>query len=380
MKLLFISNIGGKSLGNFSKSSILAAKELGIEFHIAANWSNASVKLLREDEKRYGIKVHHIDFIRNPFHPKNVRAVKQLLSLINEEKFDAIHCNTPIGGVSGRICGKLLNVPRVIYTAHGFHFYEGAPLVKNKLIKFAEMILAQYTDAIITINQEDYKAAKNFKLRNNGHVYLVHGVGIDTNELRNVQVDKTELRRKLNLKNDDIVMIAMGDLIKRKNYEVAIRAIAETKRSNIHFLICGTGPMLDTLKSLSEELGVSDHIHFLGYRSDIKELLSISDIFLFTTYQEGLPRSMMEAMAAGLPCIASKIRGNIDLIEDGKGGFLYHPDDVEGFTQAINILINDKDLRNKMSHYNLKRIKKFDIYNVKNEMKDIYFKELFSNT
>lgn len=171
-------------------------------------------------------------------------------------------------------------------------------------------------------------------------------------------------------------MIAMGDLIKRKNYEVSIRAIAETKMPNLHFLICGNGPELGSLKLLSKKLGVEKQIHFLGYRDDIKDLLAIADIFLFTTKQEGLPRSMMEAMASGLPCIASKVRGNIDLIEDGKGGFLCPHNDVKAFAKAIKSLICNSELREKMRDYNLKRIKQYDINIVVKEMKEIYKNEI----
>jgi len=369
-KMLFISNIS-KRITNFSIPSIIAGQRLGYDFHMAANYSG-----FKDDASKYNVTIHHIDLARNPFSLKNVRAYIQMLDLIKKEKFNVIHCNTPIGGVLGRLCGKRAKVQKIIYTAHGFHFYKGAPLLNRTVYKWAEMWLARYTDVIITINQEDYNAAQKFKLRNNGKVYYIPGVGVDTRLFKAIMVNREEFRKSIGLKNGDIVLIAMGDLIRRKNYKSSIKAIAKANNKKLHFLICGEGPELGELKILAKNLHIEEQIHFLGYRTDIKELLSISDIFLFTTYQEGLPRSIMEAMAAGLPCIASKIRGNVDLIEDGKGGFLLNPDDIDGIAEKINTLAADKQLRKAMGKMNIETIKKYDVENVIKEMQKIYEKEL----
>ena len=369
-KILFISNIT-KRITNFSLPSIKASQNLGYEFHFAANCSE-----FNDSPEKYNVKLHHIDLDRNPLSKQNIIAYKQMVELIEKEKFEVIHCNTPIGGVLGRLCGKKAGVPKVIYTAHGFHFYKGASLINRTIFKWAEMWMARYTDAIITMNEEDYQAAQKFKLRNNGKVYYVPGVGVDTEMYQLKKVDSNELKNSLGLSLDDIVLIAMGDLIDRKNYASSIKAIAKANNQNLRFLICGKGPKLEALQKLASDLGVEKQIHFLGFRTDIKELLTIADIFLFTTYQEGLPRSMMEAMSAGLPCIASKVRGNVDLIQEGVGGFLRDPDDSEGFAEAINRLALDKALREKMKASNLETIKKFDVENVKKEMFSIYNAEI----
>jgi len=302
----------------------------------------------------------------------NYTAYRNLMCVLKGREFDVIHCNTPIGGLIGRVCGKQTKVRKIIYTAHGFHFYKGAPLFNRTILKWAEMIMARWTDAIITMNQEDYEAAKKFKLKKGGKIYNIPGIGINTTDYQNIDIDKEELRFNLSLRNDDIVLISMGDLIKRKNYEISIKAIAEANNTRLQYLICGRGPKLEELKKLAQDLNVEKQIHFLGFRSDIKELLQIADIFLFTTFQEGMPRSMMEAMSSGLPCIASKIRGNVDLIEDGKGGFLMDVSDVQGFANAICILAGNKKLRDEFRNSNLNTIKNFDIKNVKKVINDIY--------
>ena len=375
-KLLYVLNVA-KRVNNFSYASMLAAQELGIEFHIAGNWSYASDEERLADEKQYGIKIHQIDFIRTPYHPGNRKAYSQLKELIQKEKYDVIHCNTPIGGVLGRILGKKCKVEKVIYQAHGFHFYKGAPKTNWMIYYPIEKLLARYTDALITINQEDFELSKTkLKLRNNGKVYYVPGVGIDTTQYNTGEFSRSDKRSELGLDDSDIVLISMGDLIERKNYDISIRAIAETSNHDIQYIICGKGPKEENLAALAQNLGVSEKIHFLGFRSDIKELLGASDIFLFTTKQEGLPRSMMEAMASGLPCIASRIRGNTDLLENAEGGYLCDINDVSEYAEKINLLACDAELRQKMGKNNLFTIQKFSIETVTDAIRDIYKAEL----
>lgn len=302
----------------------------------------------------------------------NLVAYKNLSKVVKENNVEVIHCNTPVGGMIGRLVGKRHHVKKVIYTAHGFHFYKGAPLFNRTVLKWAEQIMAHWTDAIITMNEEDYQAAKKFKLKKGGKVFKVHGVGISLDDFMDIKVDRSEKRKELGLKDTDIVCISAGDLVARKNYGTSIEALAKVENNNLHYLICGVGPEKENLKRLAEEKGMANKVHFLGFRTDVKELMKISDIFLFTTLQEGMPRSMMEAMACGLPCVASKIRGNVDLLEEGKGGYLRVVNDVTGFSECLKKLANDDLLRKEMSEHNLESIKMYDVKIVKEEIKNIY--------
>lgn len=366
-KLIFISNIS-RGISNFSIPSIEAGRALGYQIHIAANLSEFTET--REDYP--DVFLHHIDIKRSPFHIKNIIAYKQMKSLFKQEEFDVVHCNTPMGGVLGRLCGKKGKVDKVIYTAHGFHFYKKGNPVLNLVYKWAEKIMARWTDAIITINSEDYMSAKKFHLKKEGAVYFVPGVGVTTKEYTFDFNEEEEYRRTLGIGKDDFVLISTGDLISRKNYETAIKSIGKLKKDNIHFLLCGTGPKLSKLQGLAKKYGIERQVHFLGYRTDVKELLKVSDVFFFPSRQEGLPRALMEAMASGLPCIASRIRGNIDLIEEGKGGFLREPKDVKGMSECIQILFEEKQLRETMGEYNRNHIKNFDVELVKEEIYRIY--------
>ena len=302
---------------------------------------------------------------------ENCKAYKNMCKLLEENDIEVIHCNTPVGGLVGRICGKKYKVKKIIYTAHGFHFYKGAPLFNRTVIKWAEMLMARWTDAIITMNTEDYEAAKKFKLRNNGKAYYIHGVGVDTKAF-NVECDKEAKRKELGLKETDTVLISMGDLIPRKNYNPVIEAVAKLKNPDVHYLICGRGPELENLTALAKSLGVESQIHFLGFRTDVKELLQIADVFVFSTLQEGLPRSLMEAMSVGIPCVVSKIRGNVDLVEDGVNGFLCGTDDSDGFAEAIKKLTEDESLKTRMKEENLKKICDYDVDVVSEEIEKIY--------
>ena len=370
-KMLYILNIANR-VNNFSYTSMKAAQELGFDYHIAGNWKYANDQERIEDEKKYGIHIYQIDFVRTPYHPGNVKAYKQLKEIVEREKFDVIHCNTPIGGVVGRLLGKSCKVPTVIYQAHGFHFYNGAPVLNWMIYYPIERWLAHYTDALITINQEDFERAQSFKLRNHGKVYYVPGVGLDPAVYHISEDVRQKKREELGLKNDDIALISAGDLVKRKNYQISVKSIAQAKNKRLQYYICGTGPEEDNLKELAKQLNADNQVHFLGFRSDMKELFGAADIFLFSTLQEGLPRSLSEAMASGLPCVASKIRGNIDLIQDGIGGTLCSADDVAAYSTAINQLASDADLRKKMKEANLKRIRSFDNEAAEHALLSIY--------
>lgn len=283
-----------------------------------------------------------------------------------------IHCNTPIGGVLGRVCGKLYNIPTVVYTAHGFHFFKGAPLFNRTILKWIEVLMARWTDVILTMNQEDYEAALKMKLKKGGKVSYIPGVGVETQKFNAVNVNIIEKKRSLGLPGDAFVGIAMGDVIPRKNYKTTIEAISKVNNSKVHYIICGRGSQIEELKEYAKSLGVAKQIHFLGFRTDIIELSLMSDFFMFASSQEGLPRSTMEAMCAGKPCIVSNVRGHVDLIDEGKGGFLVPPLDADGFAKAITRLIENPQLREEMGNYNREKVKAFDIEVVKSKMLEIY--------
>lgn len=355
-------------IGSFSAPCVLAALECGFDVVHGVNRKYASN--LQCD---YPIRLYDQYSYRNPFHlVDNLKGIINAVKTIKKYQVDVIHCNTPVGGLIGRVSGRLTGVKKVIYTAHGFHFYHGSPFFNRTVLKWAEYYLARWTDAIITINKEDYGAAEQFHLRNHGNVYQIHGVGINLNEFQRNNDVRTFMRNKLKINESTFVLISAGDLNKNKNYELALKAFAEAKINDSCYLICGTGKEETKLKEISRSLGIDNRVLFLGYRNDVSSLMQAADAYLITSKREGLPRAMMEAMAIGLPCIASRIRGCTDLIENGVGGFLCDLDKPYEFARAIKRIAESNEFQTECSLRNLEFIKGFSTVVVENEIKKIY--------
>lgn len=377
MKLLYVTSQSGRRINGFMRSAIIAARQLKIDFTIVSNMEYADKKCYEEDCITYGIKAEHIDCDRNPLALKNYTIAKrQLLDLMKREKYDVVHCNTPIGGVLGRICAKEAKIPYVIYQAHGFHFWQGAP-VKNWIFYYPiERYLAHFTDMLITINDADYEQAKKFRLKKSGKVAKVPGVGVDLSKfdikLRESK-DGAEIRKRLrNLWEIDLkatIFVSVGELNENKNHEVAIRALAKTCNDNFYYVICGEGKKKEYLIDLADKLGVGKHVKLLGYQSNIEEVLIACDCFIFTSYREGLPGALMEAMASGLPCIASKIRGCTDLLEESK--YLFNPKNTDELS-ALMIKIIEKDEGQNEIERNSGCVVKFDLDHAINSLKQLY--------
>ena len=363
------SSIDPVTIDTFGLAAVKAANDLGYKLFYGLN-RNCPEK---QHCTNFDVTFYDQHTYRDIFAWKdNLQAYRNLCCMLQQHpEIEFIHCNTPIGGVVGRLCGHKFK-KKVIYTAHGFHFFKGAPLINWLLFYPIERFLAHWTDALITINDEDFKLAKKFNLHKDGKVYYIPGVGIELKKYKSDNVTKDAVRTELGLKNDDVAVFSMGDLVRRKNYEPAIRAIGEANNPSLHLFICGNGVDRERLEIITKELSLDDQVHFLGHRKDIIRLLSGADIFLLSSKQEGLPRSLMEGMAMGLPCVASKIRGNTDLIKDGKGGFLCEINDAKDYAEKLNILARSREMRLRMGVINKEEIKKFNIDSICNRMLEIY--------
>ena len=344
-------------------------KKNGYEVHVAArnDYDNKDECIIP-----FCDRFHDLPFERSPIRKNNLQVYKDLKNIIDTEQYEIIHCHTPMGGAIGRLAARSARKKgtKVIYTAHGFHFFKGAPLVNWLAYYPAERWLARYTDVLITINTEDYEIAKKFKVN---RIEYVPGVGIDTDKFKNIEVNRTEKRESLGVSEDDFMIISVGELNKNKNHQVIIRAIAKLRNEKIKYVLCGQGPLETELRELAKELDVENQVKFLGFRKDVPDLMKVADLFAFPSYREGLSLSLMEAMASGLPVVCSEIRGNTDLIEDGKGGYLVEPSDVEGFAKYIKELIEDSRLKSELGGFNLEKIEHYSIENVLCEMEEIYF-------
>lgn len=325
-----------------------------------------------ELKQKYSLILHEIPFSRSPYNILNVKCLLQLILLIKDNDYDVIHCHEPVGGAMGRVAGFFTGL-KVIYTAHGFHFFKGNSWFNNFIYKNVEAFLARFTDILITINEEDYQAARRFSMKCGGKAYKISGIGCDIGYIQNMEVDKWIKRKELGISNDAFVVVTAAEFIPRKNVATGIKAFAKANIENSLYLLCGDGELEDELKSLVHDLHMEERVIFAGFRTDMKEVMQCCDLFLFPTKQDGLGIAIIEAEASGIPVVVSSIRGPIDCVEPNLSGLAYEPDDIDGFAKGLKLLSdkNSKDYK-RMAAFNKTYAWKFDIGNVKKEMHEIY--------
>ena len=359
-KVILVAHVGD-FVPHFEMNNVKTLQAMGFEVHYAANFSLLSYGNSFENLKGSGVVCHELPIQRSPFSLENLVAHKMLKAILAAGDFALLHCHTPMGAVIARLAARPFRKRglKVIYTAHGFHFYKGAPL-KNWLFYYpVERFLSLFTDVQITINKEDFDLARKKLFAKK--VTYVPGVGVDTQKLfqRTLQ-ERASFRHSLGLKEADFCVVAVGELIVRKNHATLIDAMRIIGGRNVKAFICGTGGEEQSLRRKIRESHLEETVKLLGYRSDIDAIYEAADAFLFPSWQEGLSAALMESMAKGLPAVASRIRGNVDLIQEGKGGFLVDPSKPEEFAEAILKLAQDRDLATRMGAHNKQAIRSFD--------------------
>lgn len=374
MKILIVSTISN-TVNAFLIPHIKLLIEKGNEVGVAFNIVQAVSPKLAE----LGCHVHQIEFQRNPLRKENIAAYKQIKRTILDGEYEFIHVHTPVAAFITRLACRSIKNIKVLYTAHGFHFFKGAPK-KNWVIYYPlEKIAARWTDGIITINDEDYHAAKKLSLRNRDSIFKINGVGLDLNKFVPQTLErKIQLRLEYGYDVKDYILIYAGELNLNKHQDLLIKAVSmlKGKIENFKLLLVGRGSLLNEYKELVNYYGLADTVEFLGYREDIQKLMTISDIAVSTSRREGLPVNVMEAMATGLPLIVTNVRGNRDLVSSGKNGFVIGVDDAEGCANAIEELYHSKELRDRFAEKSRTLIQRYSLDVVINELEEIYFKKI----
>ncbi len=367
MRLLYITSSSGRRINGFMRSAIKAAQNSGYEFVMACNTRTAYTEQYKQDCEDYGITLRHIDFNRNPVNPKNLKAMRQLTSLLKTEHFDAVHCNTPIGGLAGRICSAKAGVKPVIYQAHGFHFWHGAPLINWMLYYPVEKSLSKRTDILITIARDDYELAKKMRAKT---VKYVHGVGVDLSsfERRSDNERNLSLRMALGIPDNACVLLSVGELNKNKNHKVVINALNKLQRKDVFYVICGTGNKKEYLQSLISKYGLQNRVILPGFRTDVSEFYKMADLFVFPSLREGIPGAVMEAAATGVTVIASDIRGIRDIITDP--GYRFSPTDADELSKLIERTLSRDNRDNQETNYS--NLSPYSFDNVVKELEEIY--------
>ena len=371
-KVLFVATVVKTHIMQFHVPYLKMFREMGWETAVAAKNDYEDPADCRIP---YCDTYYNIPFERAPWKKENFASYQMLKKIIEEGEYDIIHCHTPVGAMVARLAarGARKRGTKVIYTAHGFHFFKGAPKFNWLVFYPAEWVLSFMTDLLITINKEDYdRACRHMHAK---RIEYVPGVGIDTGKFRGTYGDPLEKRRELGCGEADFVILTVAEMTRNKNHSTILKALALLKDcpeyAKMKYLICGRGATKKELEAEVAELGIGDHVQFLGYRNDVTELYHCSDLFAFMPFREGLSVALMEAMSCGLPTVCSEIRGNTDLIDNGVEG-VFAENNPRAVADAILELFRNPEKRAALGAAAAEKVSKFDAQNVHRLMQEIY--------
>lgn len=361
-KILFVATVVKTHIMEFHIPYLKMLKEDGWETAVAAHNDYVDPS---ECSIPWCDHFYDIPFERNPIKSNNIKAYHMLKDVIDSGKYDVIHCHTPVGAALTRLAASHARKrgAKVIYTAHGFHFYKGAPVLNWLFFYPVERMLANKTDILITINREDYKRAKKF---NAGRVEYIPGVGVDVGKFGNI-TNSNEIKKQLNIQPEEKVILSVGEINKNKNHKVVIEALPAL--SDCCFVICGQGPLEQSYKEQAAKLGVSNRLILAGYRNNIADFYNMADVFAFPSFREGLPVALIEAMASGLPVVCTNIRGSSDIVEDGVNGYFIEPTDPESVVVGIKKALKQKD---EFSERNKRKAEQYELGAIIKQYKALY--------
>ena len=344
-KALFIATVGG-FVTQFEMNNVAILQRMGYEVHSAANFTDSVYCVKEQELKKAGVILHHIDIEKSPFMLRqNTKALSQIRRIIRQEGISLIHCHTPVGGLLGRIAGVTCPEakPQIIYTAHGFHFYTGAPRFNWVFYYTVERLLARATDCLVTINEEDFDRAKKFHLRKDGRVFRIPGEGLHIENFTPVsREEKARLRKSLNIEPDDFFILSVGELSGNKNHRMIIdlipRLMERIPDRKVCYGICGDGYFRSDIQRRLSAMNLLDNVHMFGYRKDIPRILACADCFLFPSVREGLGMAALEAMAMEIPVVAADNRGTREYMRPGVNGLVCDPHRPEDFLDALAVI------------------------------------------
>jgi glycosyltransferase EpsD len=350
-RILFVANVTKEHILKFHVPSIRRLKEEGWIVDVACSGS---------EDVPYCDHQYHTSWKRSPFTPKNIIGYLELRKIINKNHYDVVYCHTPVGGMLARLAAVKARKKgtKVVYFAHGFHFYAGAPLSHWLIYYPVERLLARWTDTIITINKEDYQNAKN-RLKYKS-VYRLNGMGIDLERFIGINraESRARCRAELNIPQDALVMVYLAELTPNKNQRMLLDTLKLllVHHPNTYLLLAGIDHSDGLLQEYADEIGVRDQVRFLGWREDKEVLYAASDVCTASSIREGFGLNIVEALASGLPVVATGNRGHRTIIKDGVNGYLVDINDSKGMSKRIIQILTD----NTFKEYSLTKLRKYD--------------------
>jgi len=299
-------------------------------------------------------QLHNAAWTRNPLSPSNlIGTASRVRKLVVENGYDLVHVHTPIAAFVTRFALRCLRSPVrpvIIYTAHGFHFYRGQKSLPHALYRTMERLAARWTDYLVTINDEDYSAARAFRTIDPERVRLVHGIGVDVERYGGIGVADSgaaaAVRQTLGVPEDAFLLLMIAEFGAVKRHAHLLEALRQAKNERIVIVFAGDGPLEADVRAQATALGLDSRVRFAGYRRDIPDMLAASDALVLVSEREGLPRSILEAMAAGRPVIGTETRGITDAV--GDAGWIAPKNEATALAAAIDEAASDPDeLRRK---------------------------------
>lgn len=370
MKQALIMAPKASVIGKFNNANINALKKLGYKVFCMSNFSDDEYsRVIKDRLENSGVSTYDLPFVRASL-INNIQLVPKIRRILKNGKFNLIHCQTETGGLLIRLSKSALKSAKYVYTPHGMSFYKGSSLFTQLIYRPIEHWICSSMNAIIGINAEEFQILRKW---NNSTGFYTHGVGLDIKKIEACTNIGSTKKDEFFIPQKAFVVLSVGELNDNKNHATIVKAISKIPENiRPYYVICGKGEKEKELKSLAKKSGIEKYVILAGHRDDINEILDMADLFVFPSFHEGLSVALMEAMAKGLPIVCSNIRGNVDLISDFDGGILVRPDDIIGFSDAIERMILDKNTREQYSIRNKQYVQKYSVDGVKNELIEIY--------
>lgn len=294
--------------------------------------------------------------------PDNLKVALMLRQKIKSEGYDLIVAHTSLASFFTRLAlFGLTKRPFVLNMAHGYLFDGETPWLKRNILLTAERITASKTDILLVMNGCDHEIAQKYKLGR--QIAFIPGVGVDFSRLDEISSDvRKSIRQKYGATEQDILLFYAAEFSARKSQHVLIRALQELPQ-NVRLVLAGDGATRKKCELLAKELGVADRTLFLGYTTHAAEWQKAADIAVTASRSEGLPFNVMEAMRTGLPVVASRVKGHVDLIDDGESGLLYSYGDEKELAEKITLLLKEPELKQKIAAKAKESIKPYGLEN-----------------
>ncbi len=316
---------------------------------------------LHEESRRRGVRLlFEPDLVREVAPLRDVAATAKLVKLMRDRRYDVVHLHSSKAGILGRIAGRLAGVPVVVHTVHGWGFNEEQGALVAGTFRNLERWCARYCDALVVVGSPYQAEGLALGIGRPDQYHLIRS-GIEIERYRDVPLDRAAARARLGVPADAFVIGNVGRLRPPKCPEHMVAAFASlaARHPQVRLVLVGDGGQRSEVETEVARLGLTPRVQILGLRRDVPELLRAFDVFVMSSSREGLPRTLSQAMAAGLPIVATRVGGIPDAVCDGENGFLVSAGDVEALTDRLELLLTDPALRQRMGAAGLARVEEF---------------------